>query len=379
VAGHDAERGCDRAIAPLAKGLMLAQTELRWQDLRMSRPIVLCSIALVALLAACDDTGSTVDDGPEVGSSETELNGSHACTNPWPGAPGTFNPDCVYLAGTLHEGISGLDAIVHPSQPQKVVGGFSWDLSNDARVRRTDGRLVFEDVEKLLVFKDDALGSASSVPYFGTGVLYPPNARANDDVVVTPACASLPSHIKTPSLAGVFPDDGKAIYRCYDGALFLEGSSSVFMANDRIVAPGANRTLLVRAGLRKLALHPSAGAEIPLPALPDHDIAVARFVDDHFIVALFKGPATAERWHVTLTGTTMRIGAYQLDANPMSPAVLWQQAKLDGTGALYAFTRRGIPAIDQIARYTTTSAPAIVYDEANKKVKIHISALITGG
>lgn len=338
--------------------------------------VLLLGGAVAACNAEVSPSEQNAPAASEAEQNKSKAHPSHACTKPWPGGAGTFNPACVYLFGTLYEGIGGLEAIVHPSQPDTIFAGFGSNVEN-AQIRATDGRLVFEELDKLYVFHDDALGGASPHTVI-SGVSYPSSPLANDEVLATHGCDSLANGAGWITLGGIFPDDGAPFYGCYDGTVYLAGTSpSPLPLGNRIVAPGAGRSLLIRSGLTELSVHLSAGHDLPVHGLPQFDTVVARFIDDHFIVALFKDMTMAERWHVALDGKAVRIGAYPFDGN--GPLINWDLAKLDGEGALFAFTRVGVPSIDQVARFAVGSPPAVVYDETGKKVKIHISHLVTGG
>ncbi|WP_437600732.1 hypothetical protein WMF28_04080 [Sorangium sp. So ce590] len=62
-----------------------------------------------------------------------------------------LDPEQVYLAGTLHEGICGQDAVVHRGSPGSAAVGFDCDVNErSAQSLPAGGRLlyinVFEDL-----------------------------------------------------------------------------------------------------------------------------------------------------------------------------------------------------------------------------------------
>lgn len=304
---------------------------------------------------------STVDAGP------THPPSAHACTTPWPGGPSTFNPDCVYLLGTLSEGAAYLDAIIHPSKPNEIHAGFGLDTSGGA-IRPTDGRLFFDDSDEIYVFSDDAYVYAKD--NFGNPN-YPASSLANDTLVSTPACTSgWPAWIN-----GFFPDDGAAFYSCGGSPVYLEGSSAALPMAGYVLAPAPGRAALITKGYGQLSVQLSSGQELAVAPLPMFQGAIARFVDGHFVVALIKGPSSAEMRTIALDGTTTYVGEYGIGAGP-SPK--WAGAKLEGDGSVVAFTLDTATGVDRIERYRVGTPRTVVYDETGKKVKIHISQLVTG-
>ncbi len=322
-------------------------------------------------------SGST-GNGGSTGSSSGSTSGgtkppvANTCATPWP-SPGIFNPDCVYLMGTLEEGAAYLDAIIHPSLPNDVHGGFTMK-SRHPHIRPTDGRLVFDDENKLLEFHDDVF-VANNWPVPD----YPVNPLVNDVALAAGGCST-----QWPAwLMGFFPDDGKAFYSCGGTPAWIEGAPATKLpfTLDGLLAVGNARSQLVRK-TSSLAVRLGGGSEIAVTGLTGFagtEKTYARFVGTEFVLALFdSGGTSGALWHIALDGHATLVGAYAMGAGP---APQWYDAVLDAAGALYFFSKNSSDAYydDQIERISVAAARDVVYQEsATKKVKIHASQLVSG-
>lgn len=297
---------------------------------------------------------------------------TNTCSNPWP-SPGIFNPDCVYLMGTLEEGAAYLDAIIHPSLPNDVHGGFTME-SRHPHIRPTDGRLVFDDENQLLEFHDDVfVANSPPVP------AYPVNPLANDVAIAAGGCTT-----QWPAwLMGFFPDDGKAFYSCGGYPIWIEGAPATALSFtlDGLVAVGNGRSQLVRK-TSSLVVRLGDGTEIAVTGLTGFagmEKTYARFVGTEFLLALFDfGGTSGALWRIALDGKATLVGAYTKGTGPEPQ---WYDARLDATGALYFFSTDPNAGFydDRIERISVGAPRAVIYEEsATKKVKIHASQLVSG-
>jgi hypothetical protein len=276
--------------------------------------------------------------------------------------------------GTLEEGAAYLDAIVHPSLPDDVHGGFTME-SGHPHIRPTDGRLVFDADNQLLEFHDDVFAKNTwPVPD------YPVNPLANDVAIAAGGCSA-----QWPLwLMGLFPDDGKAYYSCGGAPIWLEGAPAtpLSFSLDGLLAVGSGRSRLVRmtSSTSSLAVRLGDGTEIAvtgLTAMTGLPWLYARFVKNEFLLAVFDNSGKAGTlWRIALDGSATLAGAYSMGTEPLGKGV-----RMDASGALYFFSIDKTAAYydDRIERVSVGSPRAVVYQEsATKKVKIHISELFSG-
>lgn len=277
--------------------------------------------------------------------------------------------------GTLEEGAAYLDAIIHPSLPNDVHGGFTMD-SAFPHIRPTDGRLVFSErsQNQIFEFHDDVfVANPFPVP------AYPVNPLANDVAIAAGGCST-----QWPAwLIGFFPDDGKAYYSCGGTPAWLEGApaTSLSFTLDGLLAVGNGRSQLVRK-TSALAVRLGDGTEIAVTGLTGFagmEKTYARFLNTEFLLALFDfGGTSGVLWRIALDGKATLGGTYTIGTGP---APQWNGARLDAAGALYFFTTDPNSGFydDRIERISVGASRAIVYEEsATKKVKIHASRLVSG-
>ena len=272
------------------------------------------------------------------------------------------------MLGTLSEGAAYLDAIIHPLMPDDIHAGFGLD-TNGGVIRPTDGRYFFNDTDSVYMFAADPYVYAKD--NFGNPN-YPPNSLANDTLVSTPACTSgSPAWIN-----GFFPDDGVGFYSCGGPRIYLVGSSAPLpMLGALIGQAGARPRGPDQQGLRA-ALAP-ARDEHGAPnrgsaGVPERARALRR--NGHYVVALLKGAASAEMRHIELDGTTTYLGEYGIGAGPQPK---WGGAKLEGDGSIVAFTLDTATLAEPHRALPCRHRAHVIYDETGKKVKIHISELVT--
>ena len=140
-----------------------------------------------------------------------------------------FDPDQVYLVGTLIEGGCGRDAVAHWGSPDSAVVGFHCHVDErSARIRPTDGRLLYTNVfeDLLREFHEDDWPSPDSV--------YPDAPLDNDTVLPTPPCTD-----GLDPLAGfLVSPTGTVLHRCRsDAATWYDETGRVAYAESK--APAA--------------------------------------------------------------------------------------------------------------------------------------------
>jgi len=124
-----------------------------------------------------------------------------------------FDPNEVYLAGTVSEPYCSGDAIAHWSTPNNASTGFDCDcMQSSGVIRPSDGRLLYRR------YSDDVLREyhCDACAYSGT---YPTAPLANDTVVPTPC--------PPPNTMGQFlvAPDGQVLHVCNDLSGVLRDST----------------------------------------------------------------------------------------------------------------------------------------------------------
>jgi hypothetical protein len=281
-----------------------------------------------------------------------------------PGAMATsvYDPDCVYLEGTLSEGACYRDALVFPAAPDDYVTGFGC-YAGEGMIRPTDGRFLYTDylggTDVGLAFTVDAVATTA----------YPSAPSSNDLPIATPGC-------------GVWRldtfRDGTLAWRCYNSGTELrigDGSTTLTLPGTAY-AFGAGRAVLAADG-GGLAIVDLDG-KVAVTGLPSFtSVAAARSTPNGFLAALVSGsgtPATYSLFDIAGDGTAAARGAYQLGSSSMRGGCV-----LEPAGAMVCFTDDPSKVFhDTITRFSTIDPPTLVYDEDLHTVKIHISYLVTG-
>ncbi len=307
--------------------------------------------------------GSGGDDAPDCSGASAAVAGD------------VLDPEQVYLAGTLLEGICGQDAVVHWGSPGSAAVGFDCDVNErSAQILPAGGRLlyinVFEDL--LREFRCDGC------PYDGDA--YPAAPLENDAVLSTPPCDPesdpLASFLVSPA--------GTVLHRCRsDLATWYDERGAVVHADpdNGLLHLGHGDLALTEQSV----IHLATSTSMPIVGLPSIErlhTARAKAPDRFLLVLGSEAPSddgsSQELWEVDGRGNATRLGVF-----PPLPAeateVSASTSKLDGCGALLQFG--GGPGIfeDVIVRREIGGVSEVVYTEATDPlVKIHISALFTG-
>jgi hypothetical protein len=269
-------------------------------------------------------------------------------------ATSVYDPDCIYLVGTLSQGNCGADVFVYPGAPDDYVAGFACD---DPRgmIRPTDGRFLFTTSN----------GSIDVAYAFTAG-----GPISNDLPIATPGCPYGVFHVDTFR-------DGTLAWRCFNttNVVHIDDGSTMLTTPNGAYAFGPGRAVLAGDGAGLSIVDPSG--KTPVTGLPSFvAVAAARSTPDGFYVALGTAntPLSAALYEIAMAGAATKRGDYQLDNSWVRPG-----CALEPGGAMVCFTNRPSQGLDDtITRFTTTDAPTVIYDESLHPVKIHISYLITG-
>lgn len=286
-------------------------------------------------------------------------------------ALGTWDPDCVYLLGTLIEGSSGWDVFTHPGTASDVYFGFG-DYPSDPVIRPSDGKLIVADFDEVYEFEPDVVW-----PIGEQRPDRPADALANDTPIDAPRCDTVGAGTWR---AMSFPD-GTLAYGCYNdgGTLYLEGTTDSLEANgEEAVALGAGRRILVDP-MDADAVIIQNGTSTTVTGLRDYErFIAARWIDGRFVAAVAHAytPWDIEMWAIAGDGSASSLGAVQLAPDEVES--YFQDCVLDGKGALYCFTTAPGTLSDSITVFTTDAAPDTIYSENGERVAIHISYLATG-
>lgn len=326
------------------------------------------------------DTGTDATDMPSDPDAEVDAgtsplsDGQCVPRNP---NPSVFDPDCIYLVGTLHEGLAGYDVLGVIGDPTAVWAGFElWDSSR-AKIRPTDGALLYTELTgPLRTFVADPITIVAP----GLPQPYPAMPFDNDPATLAPKCAPGAA----VALGGVFPDDGRAMYGCYvdafnTGAFLDDPAATQVTLPFGMIALGPGRTVLgiTTAGLAVGPLGGPASANTSLHL----DVQAARYAGGGAFWVYGLRPEGqldhAEEWRIEADGSTTRLGEMALPTDgyavPMTPAI-------GPDGDVYAIvTPKSF--VDAVVRYHFAGGGVteqLVYEESQGPVRIHGGRLITG-
>jgi hypothetical protein len=293
-----------------------------------------------------------------------------------------FDPNRVYLAGTLSEGSCNQSAIAAIECPNSAAVGFECIFDGNsfyptsAQIRPSDGRLLYTHFRaELREFHCDLCPYRDS-----NGNEYPRNVLDNDPVLVR---ASSPASSETEFLVS---PSGALFYRRNDGAWVDE--------TDRVVFDEAESTLL-HVGFGAIALAGpdrrfdrlvdrlvdlDGGGSTAVLGLPDREVRSMRAAPPDRFVLLVRGDgeldADWELWDIDASATATLRGEY-----PPFPSGLTQSVgqQLLPNGVLFEMGDDRATVDDVIVRREIGGATEVVYTEADlPNVKIHISAFVSG-
>jgi hypothetical protein len=316
---------------------------------------------------------------------------------------GIFDPEQVYLLGTLGGVSCDRGAIAPVLEPDKVVAGFDCGtIETTTRIRPTDGRLLYMLGERLYVFESDSSSYTSA-----SATRYPASPVENDTVVSTPGCGTRELSAFTVSATGAI------YYRC--GSDWYDPQHQLVVGQvPTLLQVGADGSALTRQGIHTFArsrLQPGAldasvlgdaGGEdaavedageastdagvdagtdaggdgepelVPFVGLPARGIIASRPQPDGYWVALAGDAIASELWHVDFDGHASQLGVYP--APPGGQQVTVSEAKLDGEGRLFQIVVGGLR--DRVIRRSVSGTSEVLYD--GDQGPFHISTLVTG-
>jgi len=294
------------------------------------------------------------------------------------GAPTTydlssFDPNEVYIYGTLVQGRSGVQAIAHWATPNYYLLGFG--TAHHYNLEVVNGALLYSDSGSIRQFVPEF---ASSLDF--SHLNYPKNAEANDLTLNTPPCQDG----VTGQAAFLASPDGRLIYKCPD-KVWYEAGTPVFDTNDMtahgdLVAFG-NDGMALLDDLDFTIINLATGEKLtPIQDAAGATIVTVRAVKDgfHIVVTPDTNGTVRELWSVTANAVATKLG----DFGPL-PAPIEQinyGAKLSGSDELFESGYESDGDFnDVIIRRSINEASAIVYTEASQpRVLLHGSLLFTG-
>jgi hypothetical protein len=301
-------------------------------------------------LSSLSDLGSLPDLIPVM------AGGPNGVCSPGSMSTGVYDPDCVYLLGSLRPGLAGWQALVYPGLPDDYAVGF-YDPTAGV-IRPSDGRLLFMDNGGPQIFVPSSIPSSGNFPL------------AKNQALATPPCPG--------AYPLVFPDDSAVGYACgSDDSFHVQGQSAALytLLYTTIYAAGPGRVLLTnKVGVPTLL---TPGGDIVVQNPWSDQPITARYSGDGFLVVVVAAAAPIMNlWKVRLDGTTINLGTYQ-GGNQVD----FFQCKLELSGALQCpatkLTQQD-SAYGVVVRFTLTDPPQIVYDDTAQPVKLDISYLFTG-
>lgn len=282
---------------------------------------------------------------------------------------GSFNPEQVYLFGTLAPGAGGYDVICHWSAPNHYVAGFS--SANSQTLQLLGDKLLYQGQDDIQQFVPDYEGSLKPID-----LDYPHNPSANDPVVSTAPCDD--SFNDVPFLTS---PDGRFIYKCPERTWYEKGQPvwDESKSGYEIIAFGYDGLVFLKYGMAVMDLatgqrHTPDGFENSVPS-----IATVRAVKDGFHVVLRTGAdsETKELWSVSSQGVGQKLGTYP--ALPDNVYAAGYSTKLSAADELFELGEDLTRKYDLIVRRTLAGESTIVYTEASKPwVLVHGSDLFTG-
>jgi hypothetical protein len=280
-----------------------------------------------------------------------------------PGAMGTsvYDPDCIYLFGTLQQGACFVDAFVYPPNPDDWVVGFGC-YADQGLIRPDNGRFLY--TEAIVATGGPLEFTVDDGPGFAQ---YPTMPQANDTDLQA-GCPQGVWHIYAFR-------DGTPAWRCYNSptVLHIGDAASTRTLTGNPIAFGAGRAVLVDEG-SVLAIV-DATSRTPVAGVPSsYSVVTARSTADGFRVVLEASDGTATLYKTDLTGAATSLGSYTRGTAFTSI----RGCVLEPGGALQCFTQETPGLHDYITRFSISAAPVMLYDEALHTVKIHGSQLVTG-
>jgi hypothetical protein len=162
--------------------------------------------------------------------------------------------------------------------------------------------------------------------------------------------------------------------------LYLEGeTTALHTMSGEPIALGAGRAVLQEKPGPALSILTPSGEVAVTGTGAFLRSAAARSVlsGGGFLVALVRSymPWAIDLVRVQVDGSAATVAAYQVGTPTQN--TFFQDCRLEPRGAMQCFVDLGT-FHNAIERFTSSTAPEVVYDENGKTVQIHISYLVTG-
>jgi hypothetical protein len=287
------------------------------------------------------------------------------------GALDVFDPDEVYIAGTLSEGACFLDAMAHWSTPNDAATGFDCYFGDaDAIIRPSDGRMIYTNIFENLLreFHCDECPFSGVSPFVSQ---YPESPLSNDTILPTPACD--PERLGSSLLEFRVAPTSEYLYRCGAGWLNLAGEVVYDLSSGPLVHLGYDGLGLTQEAILDL----DAGTAAPFVGFTSMELIQTARADPSggfwFVVG---PPALPVLWHVRVGGHVTELGTYP--PLPEGQFGAYDYALLPG-GELFQQAINFTDPFDVIYRRELGVPAELVYTEADDPlVRLHSSSLVTG-
>jgi len=273
---------------------------------------------------------------------------------------GIFNPDEVYIFGTLSEGACYLDAIAHWSDPNVAAVGFDCYANESTARIRNDGTLMYTNTFEDVLREFHCDGCPDWVP----GMPYPGNVLANDTILTTPPCDA------TGISGFIIGVTGESLHRC-GTTWYHAGGVSVPITGVPLSYGYDNKVLTENAVIDILTVE-----QFPIFGLPAATTLTTRVAGPTSFWMARNASGVVTLWRIDHSGAATLEGTYPAPPANNTPS---GSARLDSAGHLFQ-EGRGPAVFEDVVIYRNLNGLSeVVYTEAtNPAVKLHISSLVTG-
>ena len=302
--------------------------------------------------------------GGEAGTADAGASGTYDLSS--------FDPNEVYVYGTLREAQSGVNVVAHWSAPNYYLVGFSTYAHHNLQVSR--GSLLYQQSGSLRQFVPE-FASSSELSHLN----FPKNPEGNDPTLNTAPCQDA----FMDKVAFLASPDGRLIYKCPD-KFWYEAGAPVFDSNDMtanadLVAFGNDGIALLDDGDLTIINLDTGEKLTPVEDAAGATIITARAVKDgfHIVVTPDTVGTVRELWSVTANAVATKLGDFGPLPAPFDR--LSYGSRLSGSDELFEMGYDQSHLFDVIVRRSINSPSAVVYNEESKpRVFIQAPALFTG-
>ena len=274
---------------------------------------------------------------------------------------GEFDPQNVYLAGTVAVGPCGREVMTDYESPDVAVAGFDCAFNQRAAGISTSGVLTYFNTAegRLREFTcDDCPGWNPTDPY-------PSNPLANDVILPTPLC-------EDRTLDFALSPDGRRMHRCPSSGGWMDPGGAQVLENETVVTYGWSGFVLTN----DVVIDTATGERRPTGLPAGCDVLTTRSGPETGFRVAVQCEESAELWFVDHAGVAIREGVYP--APPPAYRTSYEAA-LAGDGTLVQIAREIGESEDTIIERTIEGRSEVMYTEASEPaVKIHGSSLVTG-